>query len=73
METRITRPEPAAADRAPTGAQRLRPVTGNRSPRKCDCGCNRGIPCVSPECHLESNANFEAAFNSMRGEAFRAA
>src|SRR5580658_10410056 len=45
MQTSINRPEHAQiADRAPTGAQRLRTVTGNRFPRKCACGCNQPIP-----------------------------
>jgi hypothetical protein len=44
MQQTISHQEPANADHAPTGAQRLRTVTGNRFPRKCACGCNQPIP-----------------------------
>ena len=47
MQTSINRPAPAYADRAtssPSGAPRLRTVTGNRFPRKCSCGCGEAIP-----------------------------
>ena len=44
---------PTAERPAPTehGAPRLRTVTGNRFPRKCQCGCGREIP-RDPEIRL---------------------
>jgi hypothetical protein len=53
MQTSIT-PHAEPTDRrtnAPTGAPRLRTVTGNRYPRKSSCGCGGQIPC-DPEIRL---------------------
>lgn len=44
MQSSINRPARADAEHAPTGASRLRTVTGNRFPRKCSCGCGQPIP-----------------------------
>lgn len=47
MQQSITRPASLNADNAdhaPTGAPRLRTVTGNRWPRTCACGCRQPIP-----------------------------
>ena len=40
----VAQAPPPPTTPAPTGASRLRTVTGNRFPRRCSCGCGHPIP-----------------------------